>query len=163
MADPHTTSSIPTPAFLSVDNRVPSVLRELVQEADGCQTMNFLTGGTVCAQRAIHTLLAVEGAEGSSYEARLHSLSQKYPSVPQALFALCIRLGESPVRGGEQPRLDAERLNLLTVALKIMLYEIYVLGPDRADRLKYLQQLLEASEASAGSGRPSTVVAFPNA
>jgi hypothetical protein len=47
------------------------------------------------------------------------------------------------------------------VALKIMLYEIYVLGPDRVDRLKYLQQMVEACEAGA-HGQKSTVVAFPN-
>jgi len=113
----------------------------------------------VCAQKAIQTLLQHESAEGASYEARLHALSQKYPSVPQSLFALCIRLGESPSK--EHPALDVERLKVLVVALKIMLYEIYVLGPDRVDRLKYLQQMVEACEAGA-HGQKSTVVAFPN-
>src|SRR5262249_24700250 len=146
------------PVFLNVDNRAPAAVRELIAEADGCLKAGFLTGGTVCAQRAIQTLLQHEGAEGPSFEARLHALSQKYPSVPQSLFALCIRLGDSV--GKENPTLDVERLKVLTVALKIMLYEIYVLGPDRADRLKYLQQMLEAVEP--GGQRSSTVVAFPS-
>lgn len=150
-------AAAPQPAFLTIDNRAPASVRELLIESDGCLKAGFLTGGTVCAQRAIHTLLQHEGAEGGSYEARLHALSQKYPSVPQSLFALCIRLGEAT--GKEHPALDVEKLKVLTVALKIMLYEIYVLGPDRTDRLKYLQQMLEAIEPG-GHGR-NTVVAFP--
>lgn len=146
------------PAFLTIDPRAPGGVRELLVEADGCVQAGFLTGGTVCAQRAIQTLLSHEGAEGASYEARLHALSQKYPSVPQSLFALCIRLGESPSK--DHPALDVERLKVLMVALKIMLYEIYVLGPDRAERLRYLQQMLEAVEL--GQNRGPTVVAFPN-
>lgn len=147
------------PVFLTVDNRAPAAVRELLIEADGCLKAGFLTGGTVCAQRAIQTLLQHEAAEGASYEARLHALSQKFPSVPQSLFALCIRLGENAAK--DHPSLDVERLKVLTVALKIMLYEIYVLGPDRVERLKYLQQMVEACEAGA-HGQKSTVVAFPN-
>jgi hypothetical protein len=147
------------PAFLTIDNRAPAAVRELIGEADGCLKAGFLTGGTVCAQRAIQALLQHEAADGASYEARLHALSQKFPSVPQSLFALCIRLGESPSK--DHPALDVERLKVLTVALKIMLYEIYVLGPDRVERLKYLQQMVEACEAGA-HGQKSTVVAFPN-
>jgi hypothetical protein len=159
MPEAHHSTAASSPAFLTIDNRAPGAVRELIIEADGCLKAGFLTGGTVCAQRAIQTLLQHEGAEGASYEARLHALSQKYPSVPQSLFALCIRLGESPSK--EHPALDVERLKVLVVALKIMLYEIYVLGPDRVDRLKFLQQMVEACEANA-HGQKSTVVAFPN-
>jgi hypothetical protein len=42
-----------------------------------------------------------------------------------------------------------------------MLYEIYVLGPDRVERLKFLQQMVEACESGSHSQK-STVVAFPN-
>jgi hypothetical protein len=156
MADLHHAAP---PAFLNVDPRVPPGVRELLVEADGCLKAGFLTGGTVCAQKAVQTLLTHEAAEGASYEARLHALSQKFPSVPQSLFALCIRLGDSPSR--DHPALDGDKLKVLTVALKIMLYEIYVLGPDRVERLKYLQQLLESCEPGA-HGKPSTVVAFSN-
>jgi hypothetical protein len=156
MPDAKTNAPASVPAFLTIDNRAPATVRELIVEADGCLKAGFLTGGTVCAQRAIHLLLQQEGAEGASYEARLHALSQKFPSVPQSLFALCIRLGDTSSK--EHPSLDVERLKVLNVALKIMLYEIYVLGPDRADRLKYLQQMLEAIEPGA---HKSTVVAFP--
>ena len=142
--------------FLTIDHRAPAAVRELVIEAEGCLKAGFLTGGTVCAQRAVQTLLQHEGADGASYEARVHALSQKYASVPQSLFALCIRLGESSAK--EQASLDRERLTVLMVALKIMLFEIYVLGPDRAERLKYLQHLVEACEPAQGH-KPLVAVA----
>jgi hypothetical protein len=150
---PEKSTNTPSHAFLNVDSRAPAAIRELLLEADGCQKAGFLTGGTVCAQRAIHTLLHHEKIDGVSYEARLHALSQKYPSVPQSLFALCIRLGDSPAK--DQPALDAERLKVLTVALKIMLYEIFVLGPDRAERLKYLQQMVESCDAGSRTSAAS--------
>lgn len=147
-----------SPSFLTIDQRAPASVRDLILEADGCLKAGFLTGGTVCAQRAIALLMEHEGAQGATYEARLHALSQKFPSVPQSLFALCIRLGDSASK--EHPALDVERLKVLNVALKIMLYEIYVLGPERTERLKYLQQMLEAIEPGAHK-QGSTVVAFP--
>lgn len=141
-------------AFLNIDHRAPATIRELLIEAEGCLKAGFLTGGTVCAQRAVQALLHHEGADGASNESRLHALSQKYASVPQSLFALCSRLGES--NGKDQTTtLDRERLTVLMVALKIMLFEIYVLGPDRAERLKYLQHLVEACEP----GKPLVAVA----
>ena len=158
MPEPKTHAAAASQPFLTIDQRAPAAVRDLIIESDGCLKAGFLTGGTVCAQRAIQLLLQQEGADGATYEARLHALSQKFPSVPQSLFALCIRLGESTSK--EHPALDIERLRVLHVALKIMLYEIYVLGPDRAERLKYLQQMLEAIEPGAQKSGP-TVVAFP--
>jgi len=139
----------PAPAFLTIDHRAPAAVRDLLIEAEGCLKAGFLTGGTVCAQRAIQALLNHEAAEGATLEARLQALAHKYPSVPQSLFALCIRLGEAASK--DHPTLDGDRLKVLAVALKMMLYEIYVLGPDRIDRLKYLQQMLEACESGSKS------------
>lgn len=154
---PDKSQNTPAPAFLTIDSRSPAAVKELLLEADGCLKAGFLTGGTVCAQRAIQALIQHENVDGSSHEAKLHALGKKYPSVPQSLFALCIRLGDAS--GKDQSSLEADRLKVLTVALKIMLYEIYVLGPDRADRMKYLQQMVEACDAGAHSGRQPAAVA----
>src|SRR4030095_7396354 len=58
------------PAFLTIDSRPPAAVRELMLEADGCLKAGFLTGGTVCAQRAIQALLHHEKDDGARYEAR---------------------------------------------------------------------------------------------
>ena len=71
------------PNFLNVDSRVPSALRDLLAEADGCLKMGFLLGGTVCAQRAIQSLLSLESVNGANDDARLRALSDKYPERPE--------------------------------------------------------------------------------
>jgi hypothetical protein len=81
MPDAKPNTAQQSPAFLIIDQRAPASVRELILEADGCVKAGFLTGGTVCAQRAIALLMEHEGAQGATYEARLHALSQKFPSV----------------------------------------------------------------------------------
>ncbi len=146
------------PGYLTIDNRVPGALRDLLLEADGCSKMGFLLGGTVCAQRAFQTLLTLEGANGATDEARLHELSEKYPTVPKVLFGVCSRLAGAPT--DNQAPLDSDRLNLLTVTLKLMLYEIYVIARERAEGLKYVQQILERLEGRNGPARSPAVLAF---
>src|SRR5688500_8154371 len=116
--------SAAVPNFFTIDSRVPGALRDLLAEADGCLKMGFLLGGTVCAQRAIQSVMSLEGVTGANEDARLRALSDKYPGVPKVLFAVCARFREATAT--DQTPLDKERLNLLMVTLKFMLYEIYV-------------------------------------
>jgi hypothetical protein len=134
------------PAFLALDTRVPATLRDLLVEADGCLKSGFLTGATACAQRAVQTLLKLEDADGGSFQARLRSLSDKYPAVAQVLFAVLMHFGDETVP--DESKLDAHRLQLLTVTLKAVMYEIYVLGPERTERIQYVRRLLESLEGN---------------
>jgi hypothetical protein len=134
------------PAFLALDTRVPATLRDLLVEADGCLKSGFLTGATACAQRAVQTLLKLEDSEGGSFQARLRSLSDKYPAVAQVLFAVLMHFGDETVP--DESKLDAHRLQLLTVTLKAVMYEIYVLGPERTERIQYVRRLLESLEGN---------------
>lgn len=145
------------PGFLTVDNRVPSALRDLLTEADGCLKMGFLLGGTVCSQRAIQTVLTLEEVTGANDDARLRALSDKYPGVPKVLFAVCARFREAPA---DQAPLDKERLNLLMVTLKFMFYEIYVIARERTESLEHLQKILERLDGENSVAQSSAVLAF---
>jgi hypothetical protein len=146
------------PAFLALDTRVPATLRDLLVEADGCLKSGFLTGATACSQRAVQTLLKLEDADGGSFQARLRSLSDKYPAVAQVLFAVLMHFGDETVP--DESKLDAHRLQLLMVTLKAVMYEIYVLGPERTERIQYVRRLLESLEGNieleqaTSTGRP---------
>lgn len=155
---PEAASAAAVPNFLNVDGRVPGALRDLLAEADGCLKMGFLLGGTVCAQRAIQSVLSIEGVTGANDDARLRALSDKFPGVPKVLFAVCARFRDST--GGENSPLDKERLNLLMVTLKFMLYEIYVIAKERTDSLEYLQKILERLDGENAVGQSSAVLAF---
>jgi hypothetical protein len=48
----------------------------------------------------------------------------------------------------DESKLDAHRLQLLTVTLKAVMYEIYVLGPERTERIQYVRRLLESLEGN---------------
>lgn len=130
--------SAATPRFLDVDERVPAPLRKLLDEADGCLDMAYTTGGTACARTAIRTIVQMEHADAADYATSLLTLSEKHPAVAPALFQILAMLG-----AGEEP-LSPEALRALIVAVKAIVYEIYVLGAERVERLMYVHQLVEA-------------------
>src|SRR5262245_31509469 len=133
-----------SPPFLMPDDRLPPALRDLLIEADGCVTNGFYTGGTACAQRAVEVLLRNEKTEGSTHEARVRSLVEKTPGLPQILVTVLTQLGD--VSGRDTAKLTANTLNLLIATLKAVVYEIYVIGPERTERLQYIRRLLDATE-----------------
>jgi hypothetical protein len=158
------------PGFLTLDQRVPAAVRDLVSEAEGCLKGGFLTGGTACALRVIQVLAPAEKADGPDLAARIRALSEKHPSVPQTLTNIVQQFGDATSRDGA--KLSASGLNLLVVTLKAILYEIYVLGPERNERLDYIRKALEAIErkgpdqrsgsaGAAASPDATTVVAVP--
>ena len=132
------------PPFLTVDDRVPASVRELLVEADGCVSSGFLTGGTACAQRAIDALLKFEKADGPSFDSRVHSLGEKHPVLAQLLLTILTQLGDHTAR--DTTKLTTNTLQLLVVTLKAVVYEIYVVGPDRSERLHYVRRILESTE-----------------
>ncbi len=156
------------PEFLTLSPRVPAALRDLMSEADGCLTGNFLTGGTACAQRVIQMLLPAE-KDGPDMQARIRALGEKHPSVPPILTNIIQQFGDATSRDGA--KLSASGLNLLIVTLKAVLYEIYVLGPERNERLDYIRKALESIDrkgadkrngsAGAASPEPTAVAAVP--
>jgi hypothetical protein len=114
----------PAPRFLVVDMRVPESIRQLLEEADGCMNMAFSVGGSACVRRAIWKTFEVEG-------------------VPPTLFRVIELLGS-----GDDP-LHVDALKALLATFKGVLYEIYVLGEERAESLAYIQKLLQTLDRAA--------------
>jgi hypothetical protein len=130
--------------FLTPDDRIPPIVKDLLVEADGCVANGFFTGGTACAQRAVEALLKQERADGATHEARIRSLAEKTPGLPQILVTVLTQLGDAAAR--DTAKLTANTLNLLIATLKAVVYEIYVIGPERTERLQYIRRLLDATE-----------------
>jgi len=152
--DPMDTSkNSDAPGFLTLDNRVPAAIRDLMTEADGCGKNGYLTGGTACAQRVIQMLTAADKTEGQDMQARIKGLAEKYPGVPPMLTSILQQFGDATSRDGT--KLSASGLNLLVVTLKAILYEIYVLGPERNQRLDYIRKAFESIERKGGEKKPA--------
>ena len=157
MANTSESGKTATPAFLKLDDRLPASLRELLLEADGCVTNGLMIGATGCAQRAVEALLKLEKAEGSGHEARVRSLNEKTPGLPQLLITVLSQLGDVSAN----VKLPASTLQLLLATVKAVAYEIYVVAPERAERTEHIRRLLDATErkpasaAAAGAEKPA--------
>ena len=133
-----------SPAFMTRDDRVPASVRELLLEADGCVASGFTTGATACAHRALEAILKKEKAEGATQDARIRALGEKSIGVPALLLSVLTQLGDGPAR--EAAKLTANTLQLFLTTLKAVAYEIYVVSPERAERLHHVRKLVDATE-----------------
>ena len=132
------------PAFMTLDDRIPATVRELLLEADGCVASGFTTGATACAQRALDAILKMEKAEGATPEARIRALGDKSIGVPALLVSVLTQLGDGAAR--EATKLTANTLQLFLTTLKAVAYEIYVVHRERAERLQHVRKLLDATD-----------------
>jgi len=146
-----------TPRFLTVDRRVPDAVRQLIEEADGCLNMNFSVGGSACIRRAISKTFEVEEVANDDFATSVRALGEKHQGVAPTLFQVVELLG-----AGDDP-LHLDALRALIATFKGILYELYVLGEERAESLAYLSKLLQAVERDSGASKapkPRTA-AFP--
>ena len=127
------------PAFLANDDYVPGAFRDLLSEAEGCLQKGFLTGGTACGRRALDLLLAVAKTEGAAYEERLQSLGEKH-GISKMLTSILVQCGGASAR--DNATLSVEVLQLFIVTMKAVVYELYVVGPERTLRLQYVSRLV---------------------
>ena len=136
-----------TPRFLTVDRRVPDAVRQLIEEADGCLNMNFSVGGSACIRRAIRKTFEVEDVEADDWASSVQALGQKHQGVAPTLFQVIELLG-----AGEDP-LHNDALRAIIATFKGILYEVYVLGEERAETLAYLSKLLQAVDREGATQR----------
>jgi len=136
-----------TPRFLAMDRRVPDAIRTLVEEADGCLNMNFATGGSACIRRAIRKTFEVEDVDAGDWAGSVQALAEKHQGVAPTLFQVIELLG-----AGDEP-LHNDALKALIATFKGILYEVYVLGEERAETLAYLSKLLQAVDREGTTQR----------
>jgi hypothetical protein len=134
------------PRFLTVDDHIPMPLRALLEEADGCLKMSFMTGGGACAGRTLDLLLSEQGIGDGDRGEQIQQLGKKHPAIAESFLRVL-----SVVTTNPSGAWDEARVTLAIVILKAISYEIYVLGPERKERATYVIELLERFKA-AGKG-----------
>ena len=137
--------SVPT-SFFVLDSRIPSIIRELITEAEGCLKMNFLTGASACMRKAIYELTIEEEAEGDDYKSKIKSLKSKYQSIDSRLFDILAAIQDvtsDKIHEQSWDKWDSANLKLIIETLKTILHEIYVLPRQKEERSKAVQQLRE--------------------
>jgi hypothetical protein len=135
---------VPT-SFFVLDDRIPSVIRDLITEAEGSRKMNFLTGASACARKAIYEFLVREKAEGENYDDKIKSMKAKFPGIDTELFDVLGHIQDmtsDKVHEQSWPKWDAKNLTLIIESLKAVLHEVYVVPQEKKNRSKRVQELL---------------------
>jgi hypothetical protein len=135
------------PRFLTLDQQISPPLRSVLDEADGCLKMAFLTGGGACAVRGLDLLLAEQGIVDTDRAHQLRELGKKHPAVAESFLRILLQ-----VMTDSSAIWDAARLTLAIALLKAIAHEIYVLGPERTERATYVLGLLERFNAGVRGG-----------
>ena len=128
----------PLPHFLMLDPQISPELRTVLDEADGCVRLAFLTGGGLCVVRALDLLLSEQGIVETDRPRQLRELNRKHPAIAESFLKMLL-----PVMNESSGVWDAPRLTLAIALLKAIAYEIYVLGPERAERTAYVLGLAD--------------------
>jgi hypothetical protein len=128
----------PLPGFLVLDPQISPGLRSILDEADACVRLAFLTGGGACVVRALDLLLSEQGIVETDRPRQLRELSRKHPAIAESFLKLLL-----PVMNDTTAIWDAPRLTLGIALLKAIAYEIYVLAPERAERTAYVLGLAD--------------------
>lgn len=137
--------SVPT-SFFVIDNRIPSIIRELITEAEGCLKINYLTGASACTRKAIYELLVLEEMSAGDYQERIKSLKKKYPSTDPTLFDILSHIQDmtsDKVHEQSWDKWDSDNLKLIIETIKAVLYDIYVLPKIKEERSLQIQRLQE--------------------
>lgn len=158
--DSHIFYSVPT-SFFVVDSRIPRILRELITEADGCLKMNYLTGASACARKAIYELLVLEKAEGADYEGRIKSLKKKHPESDPTYFEILAHIQDmtsDKIHEQSWDKWDSHYLKLIIETLKSIFYDIYVSPELKKERKLEIEKLREsvASHKKASASKDSS-------
>ncbi|MDO9390989.1 MAG: hypothetical protein Q7U71_04355 [bacterium] len=148
--------SIPT-SFFVMDDKIPSIIRELISEAEGCLKMNYLTGASACMRKAIYELLIIEKVDGQDYENKIKQLKKKYADSDPALFDILAHIQDMTSDKIHEQSWDlwnSQYLNLIIETLKTVLHDVYVLPKIKKERSSSIQKLLEKVNASKKGSKP---------
>jgi len=135
--------SCPT-SFFAMDKRIPRIIREIVTEAEGSIKMNFLTGASACARKAIYELLEIEKPSGVDYCDKIKNLKKKYSDIDPNYFDILSHIQDmtsDKVHEQSWPKWDSATLKLIIETLKSVLYEIYVLPQIKKERSIAIQKI----------------------
>ncbi len=141
-------------SFFTIDERIPRVIREPLNEADNCRTSNFRTGGSACLRKAVYELLNHQGITKSneqgdivSYDDRIKLLKGRFPQIDPGYFdilKIVKNVTSDSVHEDAWEDFNGAQLKLLVEVTKEILYEIYVEPEERKKRKGVIQKLQEA-------------------
>lgn len=151
--------SVPT-SFFVIDDRIPRVIRELISEAEGCVKMNYVTGASACARKAIYELLAAQKCGGANYDDKIKALRDAHAEVDATHFEVLGHVKDvtsDHVHEESWEFFNVQHLKLAIETLKAVLHELYVVPDEqkkRAQKVRDLHQRVFAPAKTAAIPPP---------
>ena len=137
-------------SFFVIDSRINEKIRNLISEAEWCLKMDYLVWASACLRKAIYELIALEKAESFrenwyvNYEASIKKLKTIFPDVQGDLFDAMSEIQElvsDNIHEKSWGKRDSENIKNITLLLKEILYEMYVIPAQRKERFKTIPLL----------------------
>lgn len=128
--------SVPS-SFFVLDKRIPSKLRELITEAEGCQKMNYLTGASACIRKSIYELTVMSELTEGDYENKIKGLKAKFPNVNPIFFDTLDAIKDitsDKVHEQSWEAWDSNTIRMFIETLKSGLHEMFILPEEKKER-----------------------------
>jgi hypothetical protein len=141
--DPLIFYSVPT-SYHVINPHIPTILRELLDEAQGCLKLNFLTGASACVRKIVYELARHQKAGGKNYDERIHNLKEKLPTVDPTYFDTLLTVQQVTSDKVHEESFDgweSRHLRAILAALVEALHEIYVVPRERELRRQEILKL----------------------
>jgi len=116
--------------------------------------MNFLTGASACARKAIYEFTILQECKGENYDERIKELKSKFVQIDQELFDVLGHIKDltsDKVHEQSWEKWDSSHLVLFIETLKAILHEVYVVPDDRRRRSQTIQKLIPKVRESKSS------------
>lgn len=151
-----------------IDDRIPSVIRELISEAEGCVKMNYVTGASACTRKAIYELLAAQNCEGANYDDKITALRDAHPEVDPTHFEVLGHVKDvtrDHVHEESWEFIGVQHLKLAIETLKAVLHELYVVPDEKQRRAQAVRDLRQQvfAPVKAAAAKPSAIPLPPGA
>lgn len=137
--------SVPT-SFFSLNENIPTIIRELIIEAEGCLKSNFLTGASACIRKIVYELAEQENGTGKNYNERIKSLKKNFNKIDSEYFDTLLTIQQvtsNKVHENSYDNWESKHIKLILATLHEILNEIYVIPKLRKQKRKNILDLKE--------------------
>ncbi len=150
-------------SFFTLDERIPRKVRDAFAEAQECKNSNFTIGASACVRKVIYTLLheqlnikhnkqptqSIKDLGYKHYSDCIKDLKSMFPLIDPIYFSSLesiTGITSDQVHEDSWEELDTQTLNILILAVRDLLNEIYVKPKEREENAKKIAAMHSAAQ-----------------
>ena len=137
---------------LTINNKIPSELRDLMEEANTSIKNNLLTGASACIRKTIYKFLEKHDLKETEYKDKIKELKSKYLKIDEMYFDILGTIQgitSDQVHENSYEQYDSSHAKALLELLQELLIEIYVLPEELKNKKTNIEKLFEEVKTSS--------------